>query len=574
MHKNTTFIPMKLSLAVIVMVLMLESGLISCKKDNRIPIEDQLYIELDHQIPAILKSQVIDSIDSLYGSIPDASGIHHPASCAGFIQTLMAVYANKASIYFSDDLLYNRMNAAMDYLLLCQHEDGTIDNLATNFHSTPDLAFAVEPLSIAYILLFNPEIIADNRILLAEKIQRFLLKAGTALKTGGIHTPNHRWVVSLALARIHSLFPDSTYLSRINQWSRESIDQDLYGQYYERSTGTYDPLTNRWLIDLADIIHNDSLLTIVKKNLDHTLYMFHPDGSAVTDISRRQDKGTYKSLSAYYAPYVLMANKTGDGRYWNIAANIIKTNHLGSLTGIIPYTLFNPNLKLDSSVMPTPLNYDTLFSELGIARQRKDDQDATILSQNPTFFSFQKKDVFIKSIRLASAFFGKGQFVSDTIIKTDLGYELNQNLRGPYYQPLDRTVSIKEDWERLKDPDTGHRAQSEVQTYHAKILINKAEDGYRLSFDISGTDHVPFAIEIALDQGITIEGSQYDDANPDIHFFKSNEIVLRKNNQVLKLHGNIPLHRWTQIRGGLAKMDGKCIYLTGYSNWKGELKLE
>ena len=82
-------------------------------------------------------------------------------------------------------------------------------------------------------------------------VQTFLLRAADALTVGGIHTPNHRWVICMALARCFSLFPQIKYVDRIDQWLNEKIDIDPDGQFTEKSTSIYTPLTNRSLITMA-----------------------------------------------------------------------------------------------------------------------------------------------------------------------------------------------------------------------------------------------------------------------------------------------------------------------------------
>src|SRR5690606_39466694 len=95
---------------------------------------------------------------------------------------------------------------AMAYLLTLQHEDGTIDLMSTNFHSTPDTGFIAKRLCNAWRLIDRLKMKESAPLL--EKIKTFLRKAADALTVGGIHTPNHRWVVCGALASIYALWPD------------------------------------------------------------------------------------------------------------------------------------------------------------------------------------------------------------------------------------------------------------------------------------------------------------------------------------------------------------------------------
>ena len=241
----------------------------------------------DTQVSGTLNLQNPDKSSKHYGGVCDSWNIFNPHSTAGLIKTLSVAYTTEKSEYFQNETLIEPMILAVKYLLNIQHDNGTIDLLSTNFHSTPDTGFVVEPLWLSYNLLKNQK--NEHTTELRDLLQEFMLKAGEALAVGGIHTPNHRWVVCMALAMLNHSFPVEKYKNRISEWLREGIDMDEDGQYEEKSTYIYTPLTNRCLINIALYDNRPELWNYVDKNLKLMLYYVHPNGEVVTEASGRQD---------------------------------------------------------------------------------------------------------------------------------------------------------------------------------------------------------------------------------------------------------------------------------------------
>jgi hypothetical protein len=178
------------------------------------------------------------------------------------VAALAAAYCAPESSFYKSESLIPHMEIAARSFVDAQHPDGTLD--AGNLNSPPDTAFAVEALaaSLAVVRQQNDPRLAE----VVDTLGKFLLAAGEALVTGGVHTPNHRWVICSALARIHSLFPAAKYVNRIDDWLGEGIDIDSDGQFCERSTGIYSRVTDNAFITMARLLNRPALFDPVRMN--------------------------------------------------------------------------------------------------------------------------------------------------------------------------------------------------------------------------------------------------------------------------------------------------------------------
>lgn len=531
----------------------------------------------DEQVPRVLQRQERGASHPSRGGIPNEYGIYTAHDAASFISVLVASHAAEGSMFFHSGKLVEPLRLAAAFLLKMQHQDGTIDLYSTNFHSTPDMAFVLEVIGAAATLLkLDPW---PEHEPLRSDLRTFILKGADALTTGGIHTPNHRWVVCAGLAWAHSLYPNSKYVARIDQWLDETIDLDPDGQYTEKSTTVYSPIVNRALITVARLLDRPALFEPVRRNLEMTLYYVHPDGEVVTEASTRQDKYQRGSMGRYYYSYRYLALRDGNRRFAAMARQIEESAR-GKLAGELPAFLSDPTLQrpLPASA-PLPTNYEKVFAYSGLARIRREHVSGTILAGNATLLSFRKGPAALEALRVASAFFGKGQFVGEKLEQRGDTYVLQQTLEGPYFQPLDKDQIA--DGEHVKMAPNGTlatnsravRTRSNIQTLHSVATIAERDGAFEVQLNITGTDHVPVAVELAFRHGGQLRGVEPVAKIQDAYLLTSGSGGYEFEGQTIEFGPGRAGHTWTQLRGALPKWDGQSVYLTGFTPFDATIKI-
>lgn len=524
----------------------------------------------DKQLPGFKALKISDPKLKYVGGYMDDVEIPNPHSTGGFIgKACMLMSCPESTFYQSGDVL-KEVEAAAKAMLQFQHSDGTIDLLATNFHSTPDTAFVLENIIPAYKFLKQSNTKGSENAL--DLLQKFLKNAGEGLIVGGIHTPNHRWVVSAALTKLNEIFPDKRYVARIDQWLAEHIDLDPDGQYTEKSTNSYSPIVNRSLIIMAKGLDKPELLEPVRKNLEMTLYYVHPNGEVVTEASNRQDKGTIGNMSRYYYCYRFMALQKNNGEMAAMARQIEKTSTKEQLAGYLDYFLEDPTLwKELPADKPLPINYAKNFPYSGVVRIRRGNWDTTFLSNNTSWLTFHKGNAVLQAMRVASSFFGKGQFQSEKIEQQGDTWIFRKSLEGPYYQPLDKD-KISPDGDLDKMPRT-LRKQSEIQKLETTVKIKEANNGLEIEINMSGTEDVPVSLELIFRAGGSFSGVTKSPKNENAYLFSDQKGSYTVGNDSINFSSGKVEHKNIQLRGALPAMDAPTVYLTGFTPFQHILKL-
>ncbi len=230
-----------------------------------------------------------DAVRRMLQQAPAPGGAAVRVGRGGDLAALVAAYCAPESTFSRSESLIPRIERSAQALLDALHPDGLLD--AGNLSSPPDTGFVVEATAAALAVARRS---TDKRLAQAqETLGRFLLRVGDALVTGGIHTPNHRWVICAALARIHSLFPSGRYVDRIDDWLGEGIYQDADGLFPERSPN-YARVEVNAFVTMARLLNRPVLLEPVRRHLLANLYLMQPDGELETIHSRRQDQDRHE----------------------------------------------------------------------------------------------------------------------------------------------------------------------------------------------------------------------------------------------------------------------------------------
>ena len=527
------------------------------------------------------------------------AGINSTGRKIGFdFATLAASYVSPGSTHYQSPSVAEAFEKLLQLLASLQSADGTLN--FGNLESPPDTAFLVEPLSAAASLLqqiHSPAIENINR-----GVKQFLLRCGGALSTGGVHTPNHRWLVCAALAGINALYPNKQYTNRIEDWLAEGVYIDEDGHYSERSAN-YAVVENTAFLTVGRLLKKPLLFEPVRKNLAMTWYYMEPDGQVVTVDSRRQDQYASKSMVAYYLQYRWLAIRDKNPLFSGITKLIEQLK--GFEEEIISKCLFNflenslLQQALPESIAP-PVQYEKLFKKSATLRLRNDGTSTTLFggvdwpliiasgrSDSPDFYRYRKGNAVLKSMRLSADFFSMGCFYSNGLKKEGSSYVLHKKLEIPYYQPLpagkrnskgDYTLSPSTDGRFWSKMDFQHRPVSNVKTLDTKISFTTAAGADELVFEVTGQAGVPVTIELCFLEGGQLsgvlaadKGNYFLEKGMGKYEYGGNTIQFGPGTMAHKAVNRLEGERYSTHFGSL-RTEGMHVYLTGITPFKHTLQ--
>ena len=481
---------------------------------------------LDHEFVRAA-ARAADALAVPLAAAPDEhlvplAGVTHRV-LARRVKTLVAAYRSPESALHGSARAVAAARTHLSALRTAQTSTGLFAG-GDNVQSPPDSAFTVNDVCDAHVLAADggPEL-REVTTALAEIAHA----ASGSLLTGGVHTPNHRWELSAALARLNRSFPDDRLLARVEQWLAEGVDIDAEGLYSERSANYAAHVSNPSLLLLAEVLGRADLRDAVERNLATTLDLIRPDGTVETVHSRRQDQHGPFPLAPYLPHYRLLAVRTGRGDFSRAA-------RLAAVSGIddpdlLAQTLLTPELgrALPAPAEPT-LPRDRYLAGARLASRASATAHTVVyggsdvprhrrirsgLACNPTFLRLFAGDAVLDAVRLSRDFFDLGPFrAADMRRLADNSYELTETLSAAYYQPLPPELRRDNGDYRLADDGRfsaamafADRPRDEV-SQTTRVQADLREDGADLLIDISGP-RVPWALELTFRPGGVPEGA-------------------------------------------------------------------
>lgn len=551
----------------------LGSGLISTGKGSD-DIIRQLSQLNDKDIPDLLKRQINDAGNRWDGGIADVWEVPHVHATKEFISSVGTAYVSKFSQYYLLPELEKALERAAVCLVNIQHEDGTIDLHMTNFRSPPDTAFIVNDLCPIYACLKRLNKSGLEQTITS--LSTFIENTGKCLLVGGVHTANHRWVISSALAWVNYFFPSQKYVKRIDEWLSEGIDFDTDGQYSEKSVGAYSPICDNMFTVIGRLLDRPELQEYARKNLDMTMYYIQPGGEVVTDASGRQDRAYQSFVDQYYYAYRYFAIKDNNSEFAAVCKLIEREMPEKILKRIIRYASFILEDAIFEKDMPDgssiPDNYFKRFSYSGVFRIRRGTTDISVIENNPTFFTFRKGNAVMQSLRLGAAFFGsRGQFISESSTMDGNIIKLSKSKTRGYMQTIpekDRNGEVI--W---NDASRAARKEDGIQSmlFNVEIIENKGK--VTIDIEVTGTEFVPVALEMSFRGGGELKGVVADKINQNSHFLEKNRGQYVVGDDVISFGPGCTAHKWSQLRGMTTKQDGHSVYLTGFTPFKHKLEI-
>lgn len=495
-----------------------------------------------------------------------AKKAHFPA--IGHVGAILPLYCQPKSKFYHDASLVPIMNEIVDHMLKMQLPSGNVSLNNCNIDSPPDTSFYVHGV-INYTLLAikdgSPELeqVRDG-------LKLFLKRAEKALLTSGIHTPNHRWVLTSALAKYDELFNDPKYRERAFVYLNEGIDITEYGEWTERSNSVYSPICAYHMYDVGRIWGYEPAMDAVRKTLHHLKYMLHPGNTIATEYSGRQDFSAVASISEiYYITYHLMASHDQDPVLAGMAKLAAEHATLGN-GSLVNIMLYPEKMTLPQKIVEVSENYTLLFGENNtvpvpdkvwytgpvvkhphgapVLRHRRGKMSITVMAGQTGLVYVQFGKARMTALKLGFGWFGIGSiaFPGMKQIGDDL-YRMEVELQGSYFGPLSEEHTKGKNGVYVDMPNHLRELTSVITTKVA-VEFRLHEDGIDVRV-LSDDERMLFLQpHLIFDAAGELSGEHLTDTGLAMQRLEEGSAVYRFEGDCIKIEGGAYEHEEISMR--------------------------
>jgi hypothetical protein len=385
-----------------------------------------------------------------YGAIVD-SGVAIP----GHTGTALLIATSLAACHFdSVNACHLAERAQLALRWLISHGTNSNNRISSpdcNPDSGPDTAFVVQLFGgLLDVLKLMPDLdfphYTDSVALLQQAQSRMIQGVSKA----GFHTPNHRWVISSALAWGIRAHPEMLDDLELHTYLAEGHDADEEGFYPERSAAIYDAVSNRCFQLLSTWMEWNDGLQAVRSNLQLLTKLTNNSGTVETVLSTRQDRNLcmvpdtllsciYQSLVDY--PEDRESLSALFLTTWKNCPTLSATAGFWLLREVVlhPEVTFSARATLQDGRW--------LLNKNSFLRERRGNWSLNAVTGSPHPFFLRTADNTKLSFSLAQAYMGTGLFRGNTLQQTDNGWSMvhladSIPYRPGYELPLGRRVPV------------------------------------------------------------------------------------------------------------------------------------
>ncbi|MFD0710406.1 hypothetical protein [Paenibacillus sp. GCM10027626] len=515
-----------------------------------------------------MKSQRNDSLQTVTNEFEKHYAARAAASATGKLEerpgrgtigNLLPLYCNRHSSYYASKALEEELRMGAAGMLASQHASGCISLANCNIDSPPDTAFAVHAIAVLYQLAdrFGPDTACLREV--KDALALFLKRAEPCLLTGGIHTPNHRWVMAGALAKMYEFTGgDERYRQRAFQYIDEGLDLTADGEWTERSNAFYNGEIAMHFYHAGTIFGHEPILEAIRHNLLMMRYMLHDDHTIVTDYSGRQDLGTVQRFrDTYYIASHLMASYYKDDQLAALAA-ITELSSAKGWLALAYWLLEEERMELHDppalsdrytvllgegvkTAVPTQIPYlgqrERFPHGASVLRHRNGKLSVTAMAGQTNLLAIQYGAARMIGLKLTAGWFGVAGIAFPTIRKTAVRseYELDIELEGCYFAPLPRAHTEGLNG-RYADMPNHLRAKTHVQILPIMVRLTMLEDGVALRVVSEETPNIYLQLVCMFDKTGTVAGDGLEiDPATQVRMLKNGDALFSRGTDHIRL---------------------------------------